>query len=745
MSSSATAPPAVKQGVERSRPRQLLSGLAPAGRAFLDELTGLRLLDYSALGLFLKDHADRLQRCDSEECVGAALVQAGLLTAYQLDRVLRGATRGLVLGSYRLREEIGRGGMGVVYRAEHALLGRRVAVKVLPLDDDCPATVRQRFRAEMQALAALSHPNIVAALDAGEEPAVEDKYPALLYLVMELVEGGDLDRRVREHGRCDVIEACRYIHQAAAGLQAAHDHHLVHRDIKPSNLLLSPSGQVKLVDFGLARQFFSRLTDPRTLLGSVEFMAPEQSHDPSGVGKEADIYGLGATLFWLLTGEPPYPFQRHVGAALRALQQQPPRRLRALRPDAPEALDALLAQMLDRDPARRPASPLDVLQALAPFLLDTPTRAQADGKPRRRVLVVDDEVLVRRTNRMLVETLGCECVEASTGAAALAVAGSQPFDLVLLDLGLPDLEGYEVCRRLRARADNPDQKVIIVSGAGGPDELAESLTRGADDYVAKPFSPRQLLAKAEHALRLKETQDRGRQRADQMQEANLRLRQSLEARANDVREAHNALLFTLAKMAESRDGETAAHMRRLQSYALILARQAALAPPWRGLVDARFLDYLARCVPLHDLGKIGLPDELLHKTAALTAEERKLVEAHPLVGDRILEVLGREHGAALEFLGMARAIVRHHHERWDGQGYPDGLAGEAIPPAARLTAVADVYDTLRRKRLYKPAVPHLTAVRLLRERSPGQFDPTLLDALGECHEQFERVYRELAD
>src|SRR5204863_5272884 len=129
----------------------------------------------------------------------------------------------------------------------------------------------------------------------------------------------------------------------AGGLQSAHDRHLIHRDIKPSNILLTRQGQAKLVDFGLARQLPSRLTDPRVLLGSVEFMAPEQSHDPSAVGKEADIYALGAALFWLLTGEPPYPYSAHVGLALRSLQRDEPRRLRKLRPDVPAELDEVMA------------------------------------------------------------------------------------------------------------------------------------------------------------------------------------------------------------------------------------------------------------------------------------------------------------------------------------------------------------------------------------------------------------------
>ncbi len=722
----------------------------------MDRLIAIGLLEASSANAFLAPRADRLVEYATEEHLGRALVQAGLLTSHQLERVLIGNTHGLVLGSYRVLDRLGSGGMGVVFLAEHRLLKRRVAIKVLPVDEDCPAPVRQRFFAEMRVLAELSHPNIVLALDAGEVRPDELTLPELVFLVMELVNGGDLEQQVCRDGPCSVARACDYIRQAACGLQTAHDHHLVHRDLKPSNLLLTPYGQVKLVDFGLARQFSSRLTDPRALLGSVEFMAPEQSHDPSAVGRAADIYGLGATLFWLLTGEAPYPATHSVAAALRSLQQDPPRHIRQLRPELPQELDALVARLLQRDPAARPPSPLAVMNALAPFAADSqgPVRvpaqavaaAVATGPIRPpRALVVDDDPHARRVHGKLLETLGVEWCEAADGTSAVQAGMARPVDLVLLDLALPDLHGYEVCRRLRETAAEPHLKVLIVSGAGDQEDLAEALSHGADDYLLKPLGPAQLSARVGHALRLKEAQDRTLRLADELREINRQLQLSLDSRAADVRRAHDALLFTMAKMAESRDGEGAGHLRRLQCYTRALAQEAAaISPAWAGIVDDRFLAELERCVPLHDIGKLGLPDDVLLKPAALDAAERLLMEAHPLIGDRILDALGREHGASLEFLGMARAIVRHHHERWDGRGYPDRLAGEAIPAAARLVAAADVYDALRRQRKHKPSMIHAAAMHVLLS-TDGQFDPNLVRALARCDREWERVYRDVCE
>lgn len=740
-------------------------------RSFLGKIVRFGLLPREIVDRFVNEREDRLREYNSGIQIGQALVQAGLLTNYQLERVLAGLTHGLVLGNYRVLDRLGSGGMGVVFLAEHCLMKRRVAVKVLPVDEDCPPSVRQRFYSEMRVLAELCHPHIVMAFDAGDVAPDDPSLPVLIYLVMEQVEGGDLERLCLDKGPCDVATACQYIHQAASGLQAAHDRHLVHRDIKPSNILLTSTGQAKLVDFGLARQFCSKLTDPRALLGSLEFMPPEQSHDPSSVGKEADIYGLGATLFWMITGEPPYPVVRHVGAALRALQEQPPRRLRELRPDAPAELDSLLAQMMERNPARRPASPLAVMNALMPFLAEGPRTgnasrggepaasaaglsnpaADAAGSPhvRRRALIVDDELHVRMLHRVILQSLQVECVEAKDGTSALTAALSSgpkggPFDLILLDLGLPDMDGYEVCRRLREQSSNPHLKIIVVSGRGDQNDLAESLPRGADDYIPKPFEPRQLLAKVGHALRMKDAQERIHMLTEQLMLTNQQLQQSLESRGEDVRRAHDALLFTMAKMAESRDGETPGHLRRLQLYTRVLAQQAARQPLWAGLVDERFLEQLERCVPLHDIGKIGLPDNVLLKPGKLTSAERALVETHPLIGDRILEVLGREHGHSLEFLGAARAIVRHHHERYDGRGYPDGLSGDAIPAAARIVAVADVYDALRRQRQHKAAMSHGQAIEVI-QHSPGQFDPTLLEALSQCTDEWENIYRDVCE
>lgn len=619
----------------------LMAQLPEPAQEFLTDLARLRLITSDEMRTFLESRMDRLGEYRSAIEIGQSLVEAEHITEFQLERVVNGQTHGLHLGNYLVLDQVGSGGMGTVYLGKHSLMKRRVAIKVMPVDDDCHPSLLERFYSEMRVLAELNHPNVVTAFDAGEAPAPGPNMPSLIYLVMELVEGGDIEDRICENGVCTIAQGCHWIRQAAEGLQAAHDRHVVHRDVKPSNLLLTAHNQVKVVDFGLARQFCSQLTDPRALLGSIEFMAPEQSHDPSAVGMAADTYGLGATLFWMLAGEPPYPFMKNVGSALRALQREEPRRLREFLPDAPVELDELIAKMLARDPQDRPAPLLQISRALSRF---------CDDKP-----------------------------------------GSLRFG----DSGIFD--PTEVPGDLARRLQNKDVRIA--------------------------------------------------QLTQEIEEQQKKLEQSVTDRSEKIRQAHDALLFAMAKMAESRDGETPGHLRRLQRYARTLAEQAATGthPTWCGLINETYLAQLDRCIPLHDIGKIGLPDEILLKPGALDAQERALVETHPIVGDRILASLAKAHGESMDFLGMARAIVRWHHERYDGQGYPDRLQGDAIPPAARLAHLADVYDALRRARHHKEAMSHTEAMDLILGEASGEFDPVLLDAFEQCQSTFEKIFREVGD
>ncbi len=317
------------------------------------------LLSSHQLGAFL---AARAPGDDTPRALAAAMVREGLLTYFQSHQLLAGKYRGFVLGNYKILEHLGAGGMGTVLLCEHLQMRHRVAVKVLPPDKARDPSALTRFYREARAAARLDHPNLVRAHDVGRDG---DRH----FLVLEYVDGVSLQELVNQRGPLDVTRACHYVRQAALGLQHAHEAGLVHRDVKPANLLLDRRGTVKVTDLGLAR-FSADEPDPLThkydgnrVLGSADYLAPEQALDSHAVDARADVYSLGATLYFLLAGRPPFSGGTAVQTRLRR-DAQGPSPLRAARRDVPAGLAAVVARMLAHDPDGRYATPADAARAL---------------------------------------------------------------------------------------------------------------------------------------------------------------------------------------------------------------------------------------------------------------------------------------------------------------------------------------------------------------------------------------------
>jgi serine/threonine-protein kinase len=295
------------------------------------------------------------------------LVTRGWLTPYQVNQLVQGRGRDLVLGPYVLLERLGEGGMGQVFKAHHTFLNRPVALKLISKASLSSAGAAERFLLEMQLVAQLDHPHIVRALDAGQ---AGDRY----YLAMELIEGLTLARLVQQRGPLPVAQACACIGQAALGLQHASERGLVHRDIKPSNLMLAAARGgpplVKVLDLGLARSkggdAARDLTRTGTLMGTMDYLAPEQALDARAVDVRADIYSLGCTFFFLLAGRPPFHGGTEAQRLLQHQQQEPPA-IESLRPDVPPAVAAILRRMLAKRPELRFQTPAEVAAALQPF------------------------------------------------------------------------------------------------------------------------------------------------------------------------------------------------------------------------------------------------------------------------------------------------------------------------------------------------------------------------------------------
>jgi response regulator RpfG family c-di-GMP phosphodiesterase len=271
------------------------------------------------------------------------------------------------------------------------------------------------------------------------------------------------------------------------------------------------------------------------------------------------------------------------------------------------------------------------------------------------------------------------------------------------------------------------------------------LLTGADDFLAKPFSIVQLLARVKAALRLKDAQDRSDSLAHSLMNLNQKLENNLRARDSDLIDARNALTLAIAELVTYRGVETSAHLQRMGQYVRVLAEEALARSLFADTLDQGYVQLLEGTAPLHDVGMIGLPDCVFMKPGQLSDEERMLMRAHTTIGADILQKVARSHCFAAAFLQMAIDITRHHHERWDGKGYPDRLRDQDIPLSARFVAIADVYDALRSRRLHKPALSQVAAVEAITEGSPGQFDPLLLQAFQSCAAKWDDVFKSNPD
>ena len=305
------------------------------------------------------------QAIEDTDIIANRLIESGLVTRWQCDRLLEGRHRGFLLGKYKLLGLLGSGGMSSVYLAEHVLMQRRVAIKVLPKNRVTDTSYLARFHREAQAAAALDHRNIVRAYDVDNQGDIH-------YLVMEYVEGRDLQQMVKADGPLDYATAAEYIRQAAEGLAHAHQAGLIHRDVKPANLLVDHRNIVKVLDLGLARftdEDRASLTVQydENVLGTADYLAPEQAIDSHGVDARADIYSLGCAMYYLLTGHPPFP-DGTLPQRLMAHQKQAPPSIRIDRPDAPADLMEICTKMMSKKPADRYQSAGEVADVLGDWL-----------------------------------------------------------------------------------------------------------------------------------------------------------------------------------------------------------------------------------------------------------------------------------------------------------------------------------------------------------------------------------------
>jgi putative two-component system response regulator len=354
-----------------------------------------------------------------------------------------------------------------------------------------------------------------------------------------------------------------------------------------------------------------------------------------------------------------------------------------------------------------------------------------------RILIVDD---CSMNLDILRELLGnqYELESAETGEECLEKVVQFSPDLILLDIMMPGIDGYETCQRIKQGPMGRFIQVIMVSGKASMAERLHGFEAGADDYVTKPFDHEELQARIKTQFRLRETQLELWQANARIQQFNAELEQLVEQRTAEVTATRDVALFALAKLAESRDPETGEHLERMRNYSRILAEALRKKGPYTRQIDAQYVDDIFRTSPLHDVGKVGIPDQILLKPGRLTREEFEIMKQHTTIGGAALEKAAGQ-GPCGSFLEMAVQIAWHHHERYDGSGYPRGLAGQDIPLSARIVALADVFDALTSRRVYKDAFSPEKAREMIEAEVGRHFDPAVVDAFVDRWDDFLAV------
>ena len=331
-----------------------------------------------------------------------------------------------------------------------------------------------------------------------------------------------------------------------------------------------------------------------------------------------------------------------------------------------------------------------------------------------KVLVADDDDISRE---ILVNTLvhsGFQVVAVNDGAEAFAEIRTGNFQMVITDWDMPNMNGVELCRAIRQGGFASYIYLILLTTHDTSQKTVEGLSAGADDFITKPFDPPELVVRVRNGERVL----------------------SLETREMTI--------FALAKLAESRDTDTGAHLERVRSYCRALAEQLATDDRWAAKINGEFVQLLYSTSPLHDIGKVGIPDCVLLKAGMLNQREFELMKTHAELGAKTLEAALEQFPNA-KFLKMARDIALTHHERWDGSGYPRGLKAEQIPLCGRIVALADVYDALTSKRVYKECYTHDLARTMIVEAAGKHFDPDIVAGFLACEDQFIAIRRQYSN
>lgn len=358
--------------------------------------------------------------------------------------------------------------------------------------------------------------------------------------------------------------------------------------------------------------------------------------------------------------------------------------------------------------------------------------SQASTKKTARIAVVDDSRSAALYITRILESLGYATQMFTESRKALEELPGNVPELILLDIEMPELNGYELCRCLNRLPQFQDVPIIFVSTVTDKNVMVQGFSLGARDYIVKPFSTEELAARVKTHLELSSLQR-------QQKEMNQTLKQRVAEQVEEISSAQLGTIKALATLAEHRDEDTGAHLFRVREYCRVLGY--ALMVRKKNGVTPEFVQIVTKASPLHDIGKVAIPDAILLKSGRLTPDEFKIMKTHTTVGAQTLaSVIGTD--AHNRYLAIGADIARSHHEKWDGSGYPYGLAGSNIPLCGRIMAVADVYDALRCKRCYKPEFSHKKASEIILDGIGTHFDPLLGEIFIQKQDEFNQIWNE---
>jgi len=364
--------------------------------------------------------------------------------------------------------------------------------------------------------------------------------------------------------------------------------------------------------------------------------------------------------------------------------------------------------------------------------------APLDSGDKRTILVVDDTPDNLSLMSSLLRTeYRVKLAPSGERALKIVCADNKP-DLILLDIMMPGMDGYEVLRQLRSKPETAHIPVIFLTAMSAIEDEQIGLDMGAVDYITKPISPATVMARVRNHIELKLARDF-------LQNQSRYLEQEVQKRTREIVAIQDITVRAMALLAETRDNETGNHLRRTQHYVKALALQLQNHPRFAEELTDAAIESLYKSAPLHDIGKVGIPDSILLKPGKLDHAEYQIMKTHTTLGHAALVQAEEEEGHKMPFLRHAKEITLYHQEKWDGTGYPLGLKGEAIPISARLMALADVYDALISRRVYKRAFSHTEASAIIHKGRGLHFDPDVVDAFGAIDAQFQSIAIQYAD